>query len=134
DVPMPSTILHGGMEKTKKILQALKETNCPPIGIFATAIHAQGSISMKRLRMYGEAGHMIANHSYSHLNLNKVTTEQFITDIKKAHAVLSSLPNFKPFFRFPYLAEGKNKVQRQAVISALQAMGYQEGYTTVNNH
>lgn len=134
DAPMPGTILHGGMEKTKKILQALQETKCPAIGIFATAAHAKGKINMERLRMYGEAGHMIANHSYSHYNLNKVTAEKFIADIKKAHLILSSLPNFKPFFRFPYLAEGKNKAQRQVVISALQAMGYQEGYTTVNNH
>lgn len=134
DAPMPGTILHGGMEKTKKILQALQDAKCPAVGIFATAVHAQGETNMKRLRMYGEAGHVIANHSYSHYNLNQVTAEKFIADIKKAHMVLSPLPNFKPFFRFPYLAEGKNKAQRQVVISALQAMGYQEGYTTVNNH
>jgi peptidoglycan/xylan/chitin deacetylase (PgdA/CDA1 family) len=134
DAPMPGTILYSGMEKSKKILQALEKSSCPAIGVFATAAHAQGKRNIKRLRMYGEAGHMIANHSYNHYNLNKVTAEKFIADIKKAHLVLSSLPNFKPFFRFPYLAEGKNKAQRQAVISALQAMGYQEGYTTVNNH
>ena len=134
DAPMPGTVLHGGMEKTKKILRALQEAKCPAIGIFATAAHVQGATNMERLRMYGEAGHMIANHSYSHYCLSKVTSEKFIADIKKAHEVLSSLPNFKPFFRFPYLAEGKNKAQRQVVISALQAMGYREGYTTVNNH
>lgn len=134
DAPMPGTVLHKGMEKTQKILQALQETNCPAVGIFATAAHAQGEINMKRLRMYGEAGHVIANHSYSHYKLDKVTSEKFIADIKKAHEVLSVLPNFKPFFRFPYLVEGKNKAQRQVVIHALDAMGYQEGYTTVNNH
>lgn len=134
DAPMPGTVLHAGIEKTTKILQALQEAQCPAVGIFATAAHAQGETNMKRLRMYGEAGHVIANHSYTHLNLNKVTADAFIADIKKAHAVLSSLPNFKPFFRFPYLAEGKNKTQRQTVIDALQTMGYQEGYTTVNNH
>lgn len=134
DAPMPGTRLFGGMQKTEKILQALAETNCPPIGIFATAMYATTPKNLARLRMYGEAGNIIANHSYHHYNLNQVSAAQFIADIEKAHAVLHTLPNFRPFFRFPYLAEGKNKAQRQQVIDALHQLGYQEGYTTVNNH
>ncbi|OJW73681.1 MAG: hypothetical protein BGO68_05060 [Candidatus Amoebophilus sp. 36-38] len=134
DAPMPGTVIFNGMEKTKKIIQALREANCPAIGIFAIGKYAQVPINMKRLHMYAEAGHIIANHSYSHPKLNDITAQEFIVDIKRAHEILSPLPNFRPLFRFPYLAEGKNKAQRQEVIQALQDMGYREGYTTVNNH
>ena len=134
DAPMPGTIIFSGMEKTKRIVQTLQEVNCPPVGIFAIGQYAQNPANRARLRMYGEAGHIIANHTFSHPKLNNITTQEFIADIKKAHALLCDLPNFKPLFRFPYLAEGKNKVQRQDVIQALHDMGYREGYTTVNNH
>ena len=134
DAPMPGTAIFSGRNKTKKIIEALKEKNCPPIGIFAVGEYTQVGNNMERLRMYGEAGHIIANHSYSHHKLNNVTTQDFIADIKRAHDVLSSLPNFKPLFRFPYLCEGKNEKQRQEVIEFLQQMGYKEGYITINNH
>jgi peptidoglycan/xylan/chitin deacetylase (PgdA/CDA1 family) len=134
DAPMPSTVIFSGMEKTKRIIQALQEANCPAIGIFAIGQYTQRENNMWRLHMYAQAGHIIANHTYSHPKLNNITTQEFIADVKKAHAILSPLPNFRPLFRFPYLAEGKDKVQRQEVIEALKDMGYREGYITVNNH
>jgi peptidoglycan/xylan/chitin deacetylase (PgdA/CDA1 family) len=134
DAPMPGTILFSGMQKTVAIIQKLREVNSPAVGIFALGIHAQGAQNMERLRMYGEAGHIISNHTYHHYRLNNTSTHVFIEDIQKAHEHLSSLPNFRPFFRFPYLCEGKDHAQRQEVIQALKAMAYREGYVTVSNH
>ena len=134
DAPMPGTVLFSGMNKTKTIIQKLSQVNSPAIGIFALGIHAQGTQNRKRLQLYGEAGHIIANHTYHHYRLNDVSAQVFIEDIQKAHIHLSGLPNFKRLFRFPYLCEGKDMAQRQEVIQALKAMGYQEGYVTVSNH
>ena len=134
DAPMPSTVIFNGVEKTKRIIQALQDTKCPAIGIFAIGQYAHTPTGLQRLHMYAEAGHTIANHSYSHYKLNDITAQKFIEDIKRAHEILSPLPNFKLLFRFPYLAEGKDEMQRQEVMQALQHMGYREGYITVNNH
>jgi peptidoglycan/xylan/chitin deacetylase (PgdA/CDA1 family) len=134
DAPMPGTILFSGMDKTKAIIEQLHAVNSPPIGIFALGIHAQGIQNLERLRMYGEAGHIIANHTYHHYRLNDISSQAFIEDIQRAHECLSSLHNFRPLFRFPYLCEGKNDKQRQEVIQALKKMGYQEGYVTISNH
>lgn len=134
DAPMPGTVLFSGMDKTKAIIQKLQEVNSPSVGIFALGMYTQRAQNMERLRMYGEAGHILANHSYSHYRLNDVTAQVFIKDIQKAHECLSSLPNFLPLFRFPYLCEGKDTQQRQEVMQALKGMGYQEGYVTVSNH
>jgi peptidoglycan/xylan/chitin deacetylase (PgdA/CDA1 family) len=130
---MPSTAVFNGVEKTRRIIQALKNANCPSVGIFAIGKYAYTPTGLKRLHMYAEAGHIIANHSYNHYKLNDITTQEFIADIKKAHEILSVVPNFRLLFRFPGLAEGKDKVQRQEVIQALQNMGYREGYITVSN-
>lgn len=134
DAPMPSTVIFTGLEKTKRIIQALRQADCPAIGVFAVGQYTKSQNNIERLRMYGEAGHIIANHSYSHYKLNNVTTREFITDVKKAHDLLCELPNFRPWFRFPYLAEGKDSTQRGEVIEFLQSIGYREGYITVNNH
>ncbi|MEM9417275.1 MAG: polysaccharide deacetylase family protein [Bacteroidota bacterium] len=135
DAPMPSTSLFASIERTQTIIAKLRAVNSPSIGIFALGQNAQKvPQGMEQLKLYGEAGHMIANHSYSHYQLGKVSAPVFIQDIQRAHPLLGSLPNFKPFFRFPYLCEGKNAQQRGAVLQALTTMGYQEGYVTVNNY
>lgn len=134
DAPTPGTALFSGIDKTKAIIQKLQEVNSPAIGIFALGINAQGAQNRERLRMYGEAGHILANHSYSHYRLKDVTAQAFVEDIQKAHECLSSLPNFRPLFRFPFLCKGKDTQQRQEVMQALKDMGYRAGYVTVNNH
>jgi peptidoglycan/xylan/chitin deacetylase (PgdA/CDA1 family) len=134
DAPMPGTYFLSGKERTKKILEALQEAQCPSIGLFAVGEYLSDEVSKKRLKDYAAAGHIIANHGYSHLNLNHVSAERFIADARRAHEVLASFPNFRPLFRFPYLAEGNTKAKRKVVIDSLKAMGYQEGYVTVSNH
>jgi peptidoglycan/xylan/chitin deacetylase (PgdA/CDA1 family) len=134
DAPMPGTPLFTGIEKTKAIIKQLQEVNSPPIGIFALGIHAQGKENLARLYLYGNAGHMIGNHTYHHYRLNDISSQVFIADIQKAHECFKTLPNFRPWFRFPYLCEGKDNTQRQEVIQALKQMGYQEGYVTISNH
>jgi len=135
DAPMPSTGLFTSISRTKAIITQLKGVNSPSVGIFALGQNVQElPQGLEQLKWYSKAGHMISNHSYSHYQLKKVSSSTFIQDIKRADQLLRSLPNFKPFFRFPYLCEGKNATQREAVLQALRTMDYQEGYITVNNY
>ena len=134
DAPMPSTAIFQGRARTQAIIQKLQNVHSPPVGIFALGVHAQQPLAMERLKMYAEAGHLIANHSYSHYKLGKVSAETFIQDVQRAHKQLCGLPNFRRWFRFPYLYEGDNAQQRAAVLQALAAMGYQQGYVTVCNY
>lgn len=134
DAPMPSTVIFKGTARTHAILQQLRAVSSPPVGIFAVGVHAQHAGGLRRLKMYAEAGHFIANHTYSHYKLGQVPAATFIQDIQKAHQQLCGLPNFRPWFRFPYLYEGDNVPQRKAVLEALATMGYQQGYVTVCNY
>ncbi len=48
-------------------------------------------------------GHLVGNHSYSHLNGWKVSSSQYIDDIKKCEqAILQFHPSFIKLFRPPY--------------------------------
>lgn len=48
-------------------------------------------------------GHEIANHSYSHPHLNRLSIEETVSDIERAEMVFKELLDIKPrFFRPPY--------------------------------
>lgn len=65
------------------------------------------------LKKFREAGFALGNHTMSHLNLNKVTTETYLHEIGNADKILNSLLSEPKYFRYPYLAMGEgNKKER----------------------
>lgn len=82
---------------------------------------------------YTGAGHLVANHTAHHLKLSAVSAETFLTDIDAAEAWLKDKPNYRPWFRFPFLDEGqKDKAKRDAVRAGLKKRGLMIGYATVD--
>jgi hypothetical protein len=76
---------------------------------------------------------VLANHSYSHPALTAVTAEAYLVDIDKAEAWLKGRAGRRPWFRFPFLNEGRqDKAKRDAVRAGLKARGLQNGYVTVD--
>ena len=131
DVPMPSTKLFNGIDRTKRIITTLKNANVNRVGLFVLGENIFKDEGEKRLRMYDEAGHMIGNHTYSHPACRKLSSEDFIDDIYKCHKVIKKYNNFKYFFRYPYLDECKSDEQKLNVTNALNAMGYKNAYVTI---
>jgi peptidoglycan/xylan/chitin deacetylase (PgdA/CDA1 family) len=66
------------------------------------------------VKEWGNAGHDVGNHTYSHLNFGseQTTLEAFTADVVKNEALLKGLPGWTPRFRFPYLKEGKTAAKR----------------------
>lgn len=84
---------------------------------------------------YAEAGHVLANHTSRHSNLTEVTIEEFIADLDEAALFLEleEVQNTRPWFRFPYLNEGRrDAVKRDAIREALVERGLLNGYVTVD--
>lgn len=116
--------------------------NAALLGTLRTArIHAAGFVAGKnadnpdgkrRIALWSEAGHMLANHSYSHWNYPRVDIEAFSADVLRAEAVIASYPTFRKWFRFPYLKEGKTVEQRDRMRAFLKAHGYRMGHVTVD--
>lgn len=83
---------------------------------------------------YASAGHIIANHSHTHPNFNETSGQDYIDDFKKADILLSRLPNFERWFRFPYLREGDQSIKRDGMRKSLAETGYTNAYITLNNY
>jgi peptidoglycan/xylan/chitin deacetylase (PgdA/CDA1 family) len=86
----------------------------------------------RRLALWSDAGHMLANHTYSHWHYPGSDFEKFSADVLQAEAVIASYPTFRKWFRFPYLKEGATAEQRDRMRAFLKAHGYRMGYVTVD--
>ena len=133
DAPRGDGQLYTGLKRSEILLEKLKQYNIPQVAFFCVPGN-KDAVGMLRLKMYGQAGHIIANHSYTHPQIAEVGVDQFILDIRMADTALQKLPNFRPWFRFPYLNEGRDETTRDRIRQALQEMRYINGYVTVDNY
>src|SRR5688572_13012459 len=86
------------------------------------------------LSSWNDAGHLIANHTFSHPNFNseKVTLENFKSELIRNDGIINKYSNYLPYFRFPYLKEGNSKEKVKGFRQFLKEKGYKNGYVTVD--
>lgn len=133
DAPTPETTLFTGNERTKRIIQQLKDEKVAQVAFFVTTININNE-TRNRLLQYIEAGHVLANHSHTHQWIHQIGTAGYITDLKKAHEILKAFPSYKPWFRYPFLDEGKTKTARDSIRTALSSISLTNGYVTIDNY
>lgn len=102
------------------------------VAAFVAGKRVDNPDGQRRLALWSEAGHMLANHSYSHWSYPRVDFEAFSADVLRAESVIASYPTFRKWFRFPYLKEGATAEQRDRMRAFLKAHGYHMGYVTVD--
>lgn len=125
-------------ERTKRLIAGLRRARVTQAAFFVTPGRLDapdGRGGEARIAAYVRAGHVIANHSFGHLWLSKTPATDYITDLDRAGAWLKGRPGLRPWFRYPYLDEGRRDLaKRQAVRDALAARGLRNGYVTVDNY
>lgn len=123
-------------ERTARIIAALKQTGVRQAAFFVTPgnlTNPDGIGGERRIDAYVGAGHVIANHTFSHRALSTTDAAQYIADIDRAELWLKGRKGRRPWFRFSFLNEGRSdKVKRDAVRAALKARGLRNGYVTVD--
>jgi len=72
------------------------------------------------LKKIADAGHILANHTFSHYDYNTVSFEQYSKDILKLDELLKKFNVPKKYFRFPYLSEGNTKEKLESIYSFLK--------------
>lgn len=93
--------------------------------------HGDGVVNLDR---YVKAGHVLANHSWSHPKLGNTDADAYLADLDRAEAWLKARPGYRPWFRFPFLDEGgKDKVKRDAIRAGMKARGLINGYVTAES-
>lgn len=86
------------------------------------------------LSSWNNSGHLIANHSFSHVNFNSENTslESFELELTKSDRIIKPYSNYSPYFRFPYLKEGNTKEKVEGFRAFMQQKGYKNGYVTID--
>jgi peptidoglycan/xylan/chitin deacetylase (PgdA/CDA1 family) len=134
DAPLGDGNYYSGVKRTEVLLKKLKKLRIPEVAFFTTTSHMNGADEKQRIYDYAKAGHIIANHSHLHQRIRQLGTAGYIKDIFTAHELLSTMPNFKPWFRYPFLDEGPTISSRDSIRTAVLQLGYLNGYVTVDNY
>lgn len=125
-------------ERAERLIAGLKRSRVEQAAFFVTPgnlANPDGTGGEARIAAYVRAGHVIANHSFSHLWLSRTAAADYIADIDKAAAWLKGRPGWRPWYRFPYLDEGRRDLAKRAEVrAALAARGLANGYVTIDNY
>ncbi|PSJ39537.1 polysaccharide deacetylase family protein [Allosphingosinicella deserti] len=123
-------------QRTVKLIAGLKRASVEQVAFFVNPGNLAsdyGRGGEDRLEAYVAAGHVIANHSFSHPHLNATDAGAYLADIDRAEGWLKGRDGYRPWFRFPYLDEGgSDKAKRDALRAGLKARGLRNGYVTVD--
>lgn len=115
------------------ILDALAKANVTAM-LLPACKNVDTAEGMQLVMAWGRAGHSVANHTYSHLDLSsqKVSAETFIADAEKCGALLSTVPGWTARLRFPYLKEGDTAEKRDTVRRWMAKSGYRPASVSID--
>jgi peptidoglycan/xylan/chitin deacetylase (PgdA/CDA1 family) len=119
-------------EKRNQAILAAFRAHSIKAAIFVCAYYIDSPLGRRLLRQWNDEGHIIANHTYFHHNYEKSDFKEYTADILRCEAIIKDYPQFRRFFRFPYLKEGNNAEQRDQMRTFLAERGYKNGAVTID--
>jgi len=136
DVPRAPGSFYTSEERTGHLIAALEGGGVEQAAFFVTTGnlgHFAGG--EERIRRYVAAGHVIANHSHAHPRLSEISAADYLADIDRARSWLAGREGLRPWFRFPYLDEGREHADRRdAVRTGLAERDLDNGSVTVDGY
>ncbi len=128
DLPLKENI-------TTKVVNVLKKHHLPPTWGMLNAKKVQNNPKLlKELKIWIASENKLGNHTFSHLDLAKVSSSEFIEDINKNEPVLKKFmgnQNYK-IMRYPYLSYGNTKHKYKEVQKYLKQNDYQTAFVTMD--
>ncbi len=128
-------------EVNGRILATLDSNNIKSI-LFVVGKRVDSDPGRAVVAAWDSAGHLIGNHSYSHLYFNassdepnglkKVTLAAFEADFLKNEPLIRSCRHFARLFRYPYFKEGDTVEKRDGMRAFLEERGYRIGRATID--
>ena len=135
DVPRGAGAFLTPDQRTVRLIAALHRAGVREAVFFANPGNIETSEGgADRIDAYVAAGHVVADHSWSHPHLSAMTAEAYLADIDRAEAWLKGHEGYRPWFRYPFLDEGQNDAaKRDAVRAGLAERGLANGYVTAES-
>jgi peptidoglycan-N-acetylglucosamine deacetylase len=136
DLPLNGTLAPDMTRSSivKEVLAVLKKRHVPPVYGFVTAKGLENEPDgAAALKAWVAGGQQVGNHSYSHFDLSRVTSDVFLKDVHQNEPVLELLsPARWRWFRYPFLREGDTLEKRRAVRKDLAERGYRIAQVTID--
>lgn len=105
-----SSHLQRSHDRFTNLMQSLIDHHVPATGfIIAGAI---GKGQWKLLEEFRKEGFELGNHTYTHANLNRISSKQYMDEITRADEKLAPVMTQPKYFRYPYLAEGRGSAKQ----------------------
>jgi peptidoglycan/xylan/chitin deacetylase (PgdA/CDA1 family) len=129
-------------ELNEHILAALARHKIQSV-LFVCGKRVDDNSGRQLVATWDRAGHLIANHSYSHFYFNesvntdsdefkKVALSEFEADALKNERIIRDRRHFVRLFRYPFFKEGDTIEKRDGMRSFLQEHGYRIGRATID--
>jgi len=136
DVPRGRGAFFTPDERTARLIAGLRTAGVKQAAFYIVPGqigHDDGIGGEKRIAAYVAAGHVIADHSFTHPHLSDLSVADYLANIDQAEAWLKGREGRRPWFRYPFLDEGQaDKAKRDAVRAGLKERGLHNGYATVD--
>ncbi|MEP2670463.1 MAG: polysaccharide deacetylase family protein [Cyclobacteriaceae bacterium] len=115
------------------LLDQLKKHNLKAI-LFSSGYNKETKKGQYVLSSWNDAGHLIANHTYSHPNFNSktVSLKNFEFELLRNDTIINNYSNYVRYFRFPYLKEGNTEEKVNGFRQFLKRNEYKNGNVTID--
>ena len=121
-------------ERVEMLRTTLREAGVQQAAFFVNPgqLHEREN-GVAHIMAYQADGHVMANHTATHASLNDLSVRDYLAEIERAEAWLEQLENHRPWFRYPYLNEGRrDHAKRDGIRAGLAERGLINGYVTVD--
>jgi peptidoglycan/xylan/chitin deacetylase (PgdA/CDA1 family) len=120
------------VQRNQALLGALRKHSDLKAAAFICGRNIDSDTGKSLVREWGNAGHMICNHTYSHWFYPGHSFEEFAQDTLRVEALIKEMPGFNRRFRFPALKEGDTIERRDKMRAFLKEHDYRMGYVSVD--
>jgi peptidoglycan-N-acetylglucosamine deacetylase len=142
DLPAAAASFMTGAEikdMTAKLLGTIKEQKVPAVGfVNEKKLYKLGEVDerINALKMWGDNGFELGNHTFAHTSLNRVNLKDWEEDVIRGETVTSLLlaqRNMKiRYLRHPYLDTGRDLQTRREAEAFLVSRGYRIAPVTMD--
>lgn len=122
------------LDVVRRITKALRDAGAPATGFLNAGFGLDDPTSPAAITAWRAAGFPLGNHSYAHENLDQVGADAFLASVKKNERPLAAAAGRSDWhwFRYPFLAEGRDPAARDAVRARLATDGYRIAGVTMS--
>lgn len=126
-------------EMTVKLLTTLRDQKIPAVGfVNEKKLYKFGEVDARisALKMWGDYGFELGNHTYAHASLNRVSLKEWEEDVIRGETVTAQLlaqhKMKMRYFRHPYLDTGRDLQTRRDADAFLVNRGYRIAPVTMD--